>query len=54
MALAGKWLARCQRAAAAAVFHQTDIGRLGERSPRPPACLCPSGSDFWQLAEKCL
>jgi hypothetical protein len=28
MALAGKWLARCQRAAAAALFHQTDIGRL--------------------------
>jgi len=28
MALAGKWLARCQRAATAALFHQTDIGRL--------------------------
>jgi hypothetical protein len=28
MALAGTWLARCQRAAAAALFHQTDIGRL--------------------------
>jgi hypothetical protein len=54
MALAGKWLARCQRAAAAAVFHQTDIGRLGSGRRGGPACLCPSGSDFWQLAEKCL